>query len=118
MPLGAWGRCAPSPLFCEDDMGSQYVVIRPTITTSASPDYADGDVISGIVTLSGVFQLANRSAILRSVMLKDAAGQAPALSLLFFRATPSGGTYTDNSAIVFGSGDVGNCIGTVKVATT
>lgn len=91
------------------------VVVRPTITTSASPDYSANDVVGGIITLSSVMAAAGRSAILKSVTLKDASGQAPALTLLFFRATPAAGTYTDNGALAWGAGDLANLVGVVKV---
>lgn len=91
------------------------VVIRPTITISASPDYSAGDSIGGIVTLSSVMYASGRSAKLTSLTLKENGGQAPALTCIFFRATPSDGTYTDNAAIVWGSGDSANMIGAVEV---
>ena len=90
-------------------------VQRPTITVSATPDYAAGDVVGGIITLASVMAATGRQALLRSVALKDATGAGPALSLLFFRATPAGGTYTDNAAIVFGAADDDNLVGVVRV---
>ena len=70
-------------------------ILRPTITLSASPDYSANDVVGGIITLTSVAARDADEVVLRSVVLKDAGGQAPALTLLFFRATPSGGTYTE-----------------------
>ena len=90
-------------------------ILRPTITLSASPDYSANDVVGGIITLTSVAARDADEVVLRSVVLKDAGGQAPALTLLFFRATPSGGTYTDNAALVWGSGDLGNLVGSVQV---
>ena len=94
------------------------VVIRPTITSSASPDYVAGDVIDTTKTLSSVMSASGRQAVLKTVTVKDAAGQAPAMSLLFFRAAPSGGTYTDNAALAWGAGDLGNLIGVVRIASS
>ena len=94
------------------------VVIRPTITVGASPNYAADDVVGGIITLSNVMAVSGRPALLKSVILKDAAGQGPALSLFFLRDTPAGGTYTDNAAIVWGStgeGDSARRVGLVRV---
>ena len=96
------------------------IVVRPTITTSASPDYSAGDAVGGgVITVTGVMpQSSGGLAYLRSLTLKDTSGQAPALSFLFFRATPTGGTYTDNSALDFGSTDVGNLVGVVRIAAS
>ena len=91
------------------------VVSRPTVTISASPDYAAADVVGGIITLSSVMSSTGRQAKLTSITLKDAGGQAPAISILLFRATPSGGTYTDNETLVWGSGDLANLVAVVTV---
>lgn len=72
--------------------------------------------MGGIVTLTGVMSEAGRSALLRSLVAKDAGGQAPALTFLFFRASPSGGTYTDNEALVWGAGDHAKLVGVVRIA--
>lgn len=93
------------------------VLLRPTITIGASPDYAAGDVVGGIVELTGAVDVSGRPVELTSLAVKDAGGQAPALTFLFFRATPSGGTYTDNAALVWGSGDLANLVGAVTVAS-
>lgn len=94
---------------------SPAVIIRPTITISATPDYSIGDTVGAIITLPSVMESSGRSAHLRSVTLKENSGQAPALTLLFFRSTPSGGTYTDNSALAWGTGDSANLIGVVRI---
>ena len=73
-------------------------------------------VTSGIITLTGVMSSSGRQAMLRSATLKDAGGQSPALSLLFFRATPASGTYTDNTGVAFGASDDDNLVGVVRVA--
>lgn len=94
------------------------VVIRPTITISATPDYSIGDVVGGIITLSGVMEASGRQAELQTVVLKENGGQSPALSLIFFRATPAAGTYTDNAQLIWGAGDAGNIVGVVRVLVT
>lgn len=86
----------------------------PSITISATPDYAVGDVIGGIITLTSIPSASGGKAKLVSANVVDKAGQSPQFSMYFFKATPSGGTYTDNAAIVWGSGDGANAIGTVS----
>ncbi len=91
------------------------VVARPTITITATPDYSIGDVVGGIITLSGVMYTSGRMAELRSVMLKDAAGVGPALTLIFFRSAPVGGTYADNGAVAWHADDPAKIVGIVKI---
>lgn len=88
-----------------------------TLGVSASPDYAANDVIDGIKTLSDV-AVSGAGALLKSVTLKEPGGQTPAMTLLFFKATPAGGTYGDNGALVWGSGDLANLVGVVRILTT
>lgn len=93
-------------------------VQRPTIAVSTTPAYVSGNVVGGLLTLPGVMMAPQGVALLRSVTLKDAAGVGPALSLLFFRATPSGGYYRDNAPLVLGASDVANLIAVVRVLST
>lgn len=86
-----------------------------TPTISASPDYTAGDVVGGIQSITTVNSSSGRSVLLKSISVKDKNGQSPALSFLFFKSTPSGGTYTDNAALVLGSGDAANMVGCVRV---
>lgn len=103
-----------------DDISSvlkRCVNVSPTLTISASPDYADTDVVSGIVTLSSVAYSSGKTVRLNKVVLAENSGQAPALEIIFFRATPASGTYTDNSALVWGAGDLANVAGSLTIAT-
>lgn len=74
----------------------------PTITITATPDYSAGDDVGGIISLLTVNSATGRPVLLRSVTLKDNGNQGPPLTLLFFKATPAGGTYTDNAAFAWG----------------
>lgn len=91
--------------------------VTPTLTISASPDYAADDVISGIVTFPTVNYASGKGVKLDKLVLCEDSGQAPALRIIFFKATPSGGTYTDNSALAWGAGDLANIVGAVSIAT-
>ena len=88
------------------------------VTTTASPDYSANDVIDGIKEITDLVVLANQPAMFKSLTLKDKSGQAPALTVILFKATPAGGTYTDNAALVFGAGDAANIAAVVKILTT
>jgi hypothetical protein len=95
---------------------SSGIVLRPTITLSTSPAYATGDVVGGVIALPGVMPFVGGVASLMSVTLKDAAGVGPALLLLFFRATPTGGYYVDNAPVTFGATDAAGCVGVIGIA--
>lgn len=96
------------------DMAKQMKIIRPTITVDTVA-YVNGDDVGGIITLTGALAY-NRPTTLVSVTLAEDGGQSPALSLFFFRATPAGGTYTDNAAIAFAAADLANFLTVVRVA--
>jgi len=84
---------------------------------SASPDYAAGDVVGTIIELAVLAAaVAGAKFRLKSVHVVDEAGQAPALLIYFFTATPTGGTYTDNTAVVWGALDGNREQGVVSVA--
>lgn len=95
-----------------------------TPVMSATPDYGAGDLIGTINTLSSVMEpdpdggaSVGRAAKLISIHAVDRAGQAPTISLYFFKTTPSGGTYTDNVALAWGAGDHNNKVGVVTIGT-
>ena len=89
------------------------VALTPTI--SASPDYSALDVVGGIQTIASANSSTGRPIKLKSLVVKDKNGQSPAMTFLFFKATPSGGTYTDNGALTLGTNDMANMVGVVKV---
>lgn len=93
--------------------GGTTVSITPTLT--ATPDYDATDGAGGIQTVALVNAGSGRPTKLRSVTVVDKGGQAPAFTLLLFKATPASGTYTDNATLVLSAGDVGNLVGAVKV---
>lgn len=88
-----------------------------TPTIDATPDYAAGDslatdpieiTIGGDVSPTGVIQ---------SVAVTDKANQKPALTLLFFRGAPAGGTYTKNGQLALSAADRALFIGKMEVAS-
>lgn len=89
---------------------------QPIAITTSGANYASGDVIGGIIELTYVNLESGRPVALRSLTLRDKNGNAIAMEIYFFKATPTGGTYTDNGAIAWGSGDAANCVGTLAVA--
>lgn len=88
--------------------------INPTVDTSA---YGAGDIIGGILTVSNWALSTGGSAILESVTVYDADNEKAGFELIFFDATPSGGTYADQGAPTWHANDAAKCIGRVTVAT-
>lgn len=88
--------------------------VASAITTSGA-GYILGDCIGGIISLTTVNYASGRPVKLKSVCIKDKGGAAPAMHIEFYKSTPTGGTYTDNSAVVRGTTDSANRVGTVNV---
>ncbi len=81
---------------------------------SATPDYSSGDVIGGILTLTQAVGHVG-TGVLKTLVVKDNAAQSQPITFLLFHTIPTG-TYTDNAAFAWGSGDFAKCFGRVNVA--
>lgn len=89
---------------------------KPTITVSATPDYSAGDAVgTGYLTFTGACSGPGRLTRLMTCTVRDAAGQGPALKVLFFD-TPPAGTYTDNSAADLSAADLAAVVGQLSIA--
>lgn len=89
---------------------------HPVAVTTSGASYASGDVVGGILELTNVAFDTGRPVTLRSLTLRDKNGNAVAMEIYFFKATPTGGTYTDNGALAWGTGDAANCVGCIAIA--
>lgn len=94
-------------------MDGSSLQFKPTVVVSITPDYSIGDVIGGIISLAGMTG-AGRSGVLKDIFIQDGADQKKGISFYFFNALPTG-TYTDNAAFAWGSGDFAKCCGAVHV---
>lgn len=104
------------------EVGGNTAVIRPTVTTDTAI-YAALDVIgaaaaSGLVTLTNAMRKSGGTGVLQSVVLYDDDNEKAAITLLFFNAAPSGGTYLGNGALTLSAGDKAAYLGRVDIATT
>lgn len=90
----------------------------PTVTVSTTPAYSVGDNIGGLITLTNAVRASGTRAFLRSVFLLDTSNQKNAIDLLFFNASPSSSTFTDNAAAVLHSSDYAKLIRRVSIAAT
>ncbi len=88
--------------------------VNPTVDTSA---YGANDIVGGVQTIASFAQVTGGSAVLNSLAIFDAGNQKAAMQILFFDATPSGGTYADQGAVTWAAGDAAKFIGKVEVLT-
>ena len=89
---------------------------QPVAVTTSGAAYIAADVVGGIISLLTVNSATGRRVTLRTVCVKEKAGAAPALHIEFYKATPTGGPYTDNAPLVRGTTDAANRVGTLNVA--
>lgn len=84
------------------------------IATSGA-GYVTGNVVGGIISIPTVNFLTGRRVSLTGLTINDKGGVAPALNIYFFPTTPTGGTYTDKVALVWGTADRALCCGQIQV---
>lgn len=96
-------------------VGSAVPNTQAIAVTTTGAGYVASDVVGGIISLTTVNYSTGRRVTLKSVTIKEKGGVTPALHLYFFKATPNGGTYTDNANLVWGSGDAANQVGLLNV---
>lgn len=98
-------------------IGGKSDVIKLAVPTSAGA-YTAADCVGGVITLDGI-DVANKTAIIQNIFVRDLAGQAADLTILLFDRHPvtvGGATCTDAAAFAFGS-SMPYLIGSVSVAT-
>ena len=88
------------------------VAVTPVVSAGA---YGANDCVGGIITLAGAARSAGLPTILTGFNLFDVGNQKAVLDVLLFNATPAGGTYTDNAAIVLAAADDGTCIAHFRI---
>lgn len=89
------------------------VANTPAVQASA---YADGDVIGGKQTLT-IFRGANRSAMLRSILVASKSDLTVNVDVILFSSDPSGSTFTENGALSVAAADAAKVIGIFTVST-
>lgn len=87
-----------------------------TPTVSASPDYASGDAVGGIMTFAGVTRGDGGTAYITAVLINSKAANTAQMDLFLFSANPSSSTVTDNAAFALHADDAPNLIGVVPVS--
>lgn len=88
----------------------------PTVGTAA---YIPGDCLGNVATLT--FPTVNfstgRNVAIDSIFIYDKSNQSPAMTIMWFKQTPAGGTYTDGAPLVLAAADADlpNIVGITKI---
>ena len=96
------------------EVGTSSIGVSNTPTVTAG-GYTALDIVGGVQALANTHRVSGEAVVLQSVVLTDLAKQDQALTLFFFNANPSNGTYTDNIALDIHDTDMAMCIGHVKI---
>lgn len=75
--------------------------------------YSAGQVVGGVQSIDKIGSISGVG-LLKHVSITDAANQKPVLSLLFFKALPTG-TWADAGAPTPSAADLGNFVGKVEI---
>lgn len=90
-------------------------IISQTPTTSASPDYAAGEVIGGKLTFAGAALAAGGASLLQAVTVNSKVANTAAMDLVLFNDNPTNSTFTDNDALAVNALDFPAVIGVVHI---
>lgn len=91
-----------------------HVISEVAVTTDGA--YAANDIVGGILTMTTVNFASTRPVLLRSLQINDKGNNSAALHIYFFKATPAGGTYTNNGAVTWDAADSARKVGQISVA--
>ena len=89
-------------------------VVNPTVDTAI---YAALDIVGGIQTIANWARVTGGAARLRGISTWCEDGELFQYSILFFSATPSGGTYVDQGPVTWAATDFTTFLGKVDVVT-
>lgn len=89
-------------------------LITVPLTVEATPDYADGDVLGGLlsVRLPGL----PKPWFLNHFSINSKIALSVGIDLMIFSANPSATTFTENSAVAIHANDVGKVVDVVSIA--
>lgn len=98
--------------------GNIQIIPAQTPAIDATPDYAAGDSLFTTPLEMKLNGSLGGKGVVQSVTITDKANQKPTLTILFFKAAPSGGTYTKNGQIALSAADRTNLLGKIDIAST
>lgn len=93
------------------------MILSVTPTVEGTPDYSDGDVIGGKMTLSAIARQAGGSGriVWAHVYSKVDIGASIPIRVLVFNANPSNSTFTENSALSVHADDLAKIAGVLDL---
>lgn len=99
-------------------MGIESVkVFSVTPAVEATPDYSDGDVMGGLISIYNASRFTGGSGIVSSITMSCKADIIPVVRFIFFKSNPSATTFTENSALSLNSADYNKVLGQVDLVT-
>lgn len=97
--------------------GHTFTVTGNTITTNSTTSYDSGDNIGAINTVTNAIRVANGTGEITDLFVWDKENQKPNIVIDIWSASPTVGTYTDNSPeVIFG--DQSKWLGQISVASS
>jgi len=96
---------------------SKTLMYSKTPVVEATPDYSDGDVIGGKMTLAGVVEFLGNSGAIRAASVHSLADLSTVpIRVLIFNADPTASTITENAAFVLHTDDVAKLVGVLDLS--
>ena len=92
--------------------------VRVVPVTTATPDYADGDAMGGLLTFTDFVRASPGSGLITRAFIKSKVTIAVDVLLHLFIAPPSDSIYTDNGALTIHANDWPNLLKTVLFDST
>lgn len=96
---------------------SRSIVVRPAIAVQATPDYADGDCVGGLVTLTDFVGGPAQGGMITRLQLRSLIALGVQTFLHLFDANPSASTFTDNGALSIHANDRAKLLKTIAIAS-
>ena len=79
-------------------------LVTPVVSAAA---YAAGNVVGTLLTFTGIARDAATGGLIQSVTAAFASGVVPSLDVIFFSASPTNSTFTNNAALAINAADRG-----------
>lgn len=86
-----------------------------TLAISTSPAYVTGDALGVLITFDNAVPPGRLSGMIHTIILTDLDKENSRVDVVFFKANPSGTTFTDNSALDIADADLPKFIGHKRI---
>lgn len=92
-------------------------VVSVIPVVQATPNYSDGDVMGGLISIDGAGRVVGGSGVISSITVSCKADVIPLCRFIFFRENPSATTFTENSALSLNAADYDKVLAQVELST-